>query len=395
MATINRFVSFDERSLSVLDGASGAAFNLTIKRTGVVALRLSGAGAYGYIAENSWVSSGGTGKVVGFAYYPPSSPTVNADICVAVDSSGTAAGFTMRHKTNDDVDILDSGGSVIRTITDPFTVAEWNTVEIFWQNLNSGTIESFINGVSQGSDSAQDLLAGTYAGYRLKAAATVTLNFDDVYLMSGATASTDRLGGSTAATHPRCSTYWSTLASATPDVGDALETGDAAPHEWVDMQTVPFSDTSWAGYTNSAARSGVVTTNDAGGAAGTGGPNTDTEVENDPVAVKGFWRLARGGGGATSQHGELGNDTDGTTSSADFDIDTAIADYEMYSEAASVVPTSGEYGRIGISKSSGGQDLECYDMAFTVLHVPSPPAAGFPYHVVKQNRRDRKSIITL
>ncbi len=57
-------------------------------------------------------------------------------------------------QTGGDVLVVDANGATIRTITSPFTAAADHFVEVYFQHAASGTVEVFIDDVSQGSDGA-------------------------------------------------------------------------------------------------------------------------------------------------------------------------------------------------------------------------------------------------
>ena len=90
------------------------------------------------------------------------------------------------------------------------------------------------------------------------------------------------------------------------------------------------------------------------------------------VGMKGIWRMKRTGGSGSTHFGLMGNTgsaiVDGDRT-ADFDPTTGYANY--FDVREDNLPLSTEYGRIGFEKDGGGQDFDCADMLFQILHVPS------------------------
>jgi hypothetical protein len=311
------------------------------------------------------ISDAGTKCILGFAFYTSSlSPSDQ----IARLWDGTNTDFDIYFDgTTDEIHLRNSAGTeVISTGSSSISSGTWYRVEVYVDRVNSGSAELFLNGVSQGTTSAQDFSAITGTPeLRFDAAGTGGQYYDHIYFGTGATSSADRLGNSLG--EVGVVAYWSSLASATPDTGTALDTG-----QWADIQlferTSAFGTTILASYTASTV-GGSVNTDDLGGSANTGGPNTDADVEADPIGIKGIWQLSRGGGGGTTHYGLLGNNTDGTTQFT-FALNQGTGEtFEAVSESATIVPTASEYCKIGF-ETSGAQDIECYGMVAQVLHVP-------------------------
>jgi hypothetical protein len=364
--TINRFLGAETGGLEELSATSGT---VTASNTGGRAIlsndswyyQIQDASSYiEYTPFSAGVSDSGGDYILGFAV-EFNNLLVAFDICEVSDSTGAV--FSLGLLANGNLVVRDSAGSTIRTITSPFAISTRFYIEVFFQHSNSGTIEVFIDNVSQGSDSSQDLLqSGTIQNIKHYGRTGTNSWYNDIYFGSGATSSADRLGPC------EVISYRSSLASATPDNGTALDTGT-----WANAQEIPFSETNVAAYTASSADSGIVNTDDVGGSAGTGGPNTDANVDvADIKAISGIWRMKRSGGSGATHFGRLGNSGDTASTAeqtADFDPTTAYTNYFHLTEAAARIPASGEYLAIGIEKSSGGQDFDCSDMLAQILHV--------------------------
>jgi len=369
--TINNFCGAETGGIEETVSASGFSASQTYVRSGSYAYASTGSGSFSLFDA---VGDAGGQYILSFyflpAYAPSGGGSGTATFCAVADCFSMVNVGT---SSSGDIILRDSTTATIRTISNPFpTGGQWYLVEIVFEHSDSGSIEVFINGVSQGQDTGQDLSAGAGMSNMLLGTLYDRLSgfyFDDIYFASGATSAADRLGNC------EVIAYRSSKASVTPDDGgDNLNVGSGSMY-WSYMQEVPFSQTNWAGYDGALA--GAVTTDDVGGSAGTGGPNTDSNIDGTIAAIKGIWRMDRGNGGGTEHYGLLGNNTDGTTRSVDFDPATSPANYFMVSESASVVPTSTEYCRIGI-ESTGAQDFQCYDMLAQILHVP--PTIGLVYN---------------
>lgn len=314
------------------------------------------------------VADAGNDYIVGFWFYHSSTARVSCNdsvggTCIEVRQSPTT------------LSVIDANGSTIDSTSNAPSTNAWHFMELYWQRSATGSYEIFIDGVSITSGSGEDFdnATSTFDEITFNYIGSA-LYYDDMYIMSGCSSSADRLGGC------EVYSYRSNKESWTPDDGgDNLNVGAPTPSTtvgWNNTQVVPFNDNNWAGYDSALA--GAVNTDDVGGSAGTGGPNTDGNITGSILAIKGIWRMDRGNGGGTAHYGLLGNSVDGTIRSADFDPPTSPANYFMVSEWATVVPTSSEYCQIGI-ECFGPQDFQCYDMLATILHVPAVAAYGFPF----------------
>ncbi len=394
---INNFWGAETGGLEELSASSGGNASSIVVKTGNYSYLLSSAPSNHNFAPFESVADAGGKYIVKFDFNLTSVGSASHAVGFFQLAEGAAPFLELAvHDTSNDLLILDATGSTIRTITQPFTADEWIELILVFEHSASGTVELFIDGVSQGEDTAQDLTdGGTFdtITFRRTTINVAPYNYDNIVFQSGATAASDRLGGC------EVIAYRSTLASVTPDWAQtaslalsALEAG-----QWADTQEIPFSETNVGSYNDATLRAGGVDTNDSGGSAGTGGPNTDANIDGDSniKAMKGVWRLQRSGGGATAQLVALSNSGEATTdaqvdSSGDLDITTGYVNYFLVVEG-SFTPTSSEYGRIGLNKSTGGQDLDCSDMLFQVLHVPN--VGGNASLLSKFNRNFRHMMV--
>ena len=287
-----------------------------------------------------------------------------------VQEDGAGVAFELIATTAGNILVEDANGSTIRTLTDPLSTTTYQLWQIYFQHSASGTIEIFIDGVSQGEDTAQDLTDGLAlsgnAGIRFSGPNGITSPWlvDDVLIQSGAASAADRYSD------VEVFKYQSTKASTTPDDGGTtLNAGT-----WDKAGETPLAATATnPEYTSAGA--GAVDSNAADGSPE--GPKNDARIDGDSniKAIKGISNMKRSGGGGTDHFILLGNDVDGTTRSVDLAPTTAFVNYFFLSELGTIVPLSTEYCRIGF-ETSGDQDFECQEMWAMLLHVPA--AVGPP-----------------
>ena len=111
--------------------------------------------------------------------------------------------------------------------------------ELFWEHVDSGNWELFIDGTSVGSASSRDMDGGSaIATSGFFGTNTGTFYYDDIYWLSGATAATDRLGGGASpngGSGPEVFMYQNTAEDAT-DQGDTLDDGT-----WALVSEIPLA----------------------------------------------------------------------------------------------------------------------------------------------------------
>ncbi len=367
--TINRICGFETGDETELSANSGSTVGALRIRSGSFALNLSSTDTASIDPFAAQVTDQGNDYIIGlgvlFSDKTPASPT---DFFICSDGSG-ANHIRLRIESDGDLVIVDANNSVVRTITDPFTEDVYSYLELYWQRSGTGTVELFIDGTSQGSDASQDLLSGTaaFTSCDFAGAGPGIWGTDDFYCISGATASSDRLSNTTgAAPFFEVFGYQSDKASATPDDGGAnLQVG-----QWVDCGVVPFVTSTVAEYTSSNA--GAVDSDATNG--NPEGPLNDSRITGTIACIQGVWLMDRSGGGGSNHFGLLGNDTDGTTQSADFDPPASPpTGFFFLSESATIVPETTEYCRIGF-ETSGAQDFECYGQMAMLAHIPAAAA---------------------
>ncbi len=369
--TLNQFIGFETGGLHEADGTTNTpdATEATIVRTGSRSLAMNeNADLYDF-DPLGLVASGGTGHIFGTGYYTNNIPLSSGSIVIIADSSGDI--ITLEQRSNGDLRLTRIGGVNV-DMTTPFTAGQWHYLELFWEHSDTGDWEIFVDGVSIGSESAVDLSnGGTLNLCSLSGAGGVsTQYFDDVYWLSGATAATDRLGGSSEASGPEVFPYQNTAEDAT-DQGDTLDNGT-----WALVGELPVNEgaSNDASYDVGSAQKDGHTITDEGSRAG---PSGDANIDGDSNIKGGKWvfRLARTSGSGVDHvmiTGHNGNITERAVTLG------SMATFIHLSEGADV-PTSSESFALGFGSSStgdgvGGRDPIAGELFGMLLHVPS--AAG-------------------
>ncbi len=371
--TLNNFVGFETGGLEEAESTSGSPLiQTTVVRTGTYALQcaVGGSDKFRVGAFDGGPSDAGDKYIVGFAFRTNDvTPSTGHNIVIAESSGGFRQMSLKLVATTGDLELRNNPDSVVGTATAPLTVDTWHYIEIYWENTTSGVAEVFIDDVQVISVSAIDFFGGDLFRYSFIGGVGSDGDdfFDDIYMQSGATAASDRLGSAA-----EVISYRSSKSSVTPDDGG----GDLDVGTWLAAQTIPFSAGIGAEYTSAGA--GAVDTDDVGGSAGTGGPNTDADITGAIHAIKAINRMERATGTATAHYILLGNDVDGTTRSSDLDPGTSAANFFFVSELATIMPLSTEFCRIGF-EIDGAQAFECYDMLAQILVTPATFTQALAY----------------
>ena len=374
--TLNTFVGFETGGLEESSAVTGSpdATEATIVRSGIRALKLPHSGQHIFdIQPFSSVADAGTGYVAGFAFQTNDTTPNSGHALFRAEDTGVM--FSLVWESDGDFSLTDNTGGTIGTATTPFTNNVWHYIEVYFQHSATASIEVFIDGTSViGPATNQDLLgSGTFDTIRFfQQAANTTSDayIDDVYLLSGATAASDRLGDA------EVFGYQTGHATAT-DLGATLASG-----EWNDTADTPAfqefdaSAASLAGAVSSIARTDM---NDANARGQGPGPNGDSNIDGDSniKGAKYIFNLKRSNGSGTSMGYLYGNSGDGSTSSGNIEsqLGTSYTRFEEVSEAAGVVPLSSEYLQIGLeagTTDTGGREIFCSEAWAMLLHVPTP-----------------------
>lgn len=367
--TLNEFLGFETGGLEEASATSGTpdATETVIVRSGARSLAMNATADQYDFDPLAHVSSGGTGNVLGFAFYTTDKTPASNTTIVVIGDSTDADVLNLVLETDGDIVVNDNTGAT--TINDPLTENAWNYIELFWNHVDSGSWELFVNGTSVGSASSRDMSGGgTLNLCSLRGTATGTFYYDDIYWLTGATAASDRLGDA------EVFKYQSVKASATPDTSALADTVLQAG-TWDKAGETPLAATATnPEYTDTGA--GVVYTDATNGSPE--GPKNDARIDGDSniKGMKGISNMKRAGGGGTDHFIHMGNDGGAASDllkSADLDPTTAFVNYFLFTESTTVMPKSTEYCAIGFEQSNA-QDYECQEQWVMLLHVPTDPA---------------------
>ena len=253
--TQNNFVGFESGGLEELSNTAGSPVIVTTPvRTGNYALHLPEGANLAEIKPLLNTTDAGAKFIVGFAVrFTDVSPGAE---CRFFGSNGAVSiPIGLRLATDGDLELLDVGGIVVGTATTPFTVDTWHYIEVYWEHVDSGVAEVFVDGTQVIDVSAQDFLSASdfMVEYRWEnfTSTTTSVYVDDIYCMSGATAASDRLGdgvGVYAYKHPKT--------GKTPDAGSGGTAGvDLDTAAWT--ETITGTNTGGGEYTGSGDRGTV------------------------------------------------------------------------------------------------------------------------------------------
>lgn len=221
----------------------------------------------------------------------------------ATDATGDVGMALAYNDTTGNLEMYDEAGyssTPVATISWTPSVDTWYHIAVMWEpNVASGDYAVFIDGTEMVSGTTGDFLhaTGNFDVYNFTGDTDAgTQYFDDVCVWTGLESTADYLSS---LYQPRIHRYRSTKASATPD-GPASPT-NLSTGTWAAIHGLSSTDTVNGDYPGGVSY-GTVNTDDAGGSAGTGGPNTDTEVGDYIVCTKVITRAKRSGGGGTAQY---------------------------------------------------------------------------------------------
>lgn len=385
---LNNFTGFETQGTEEASAVSGSLiFETTNQRSGDASVVMDSSGVsfdLPWVAEN--ITDAGEEYIVGFGFRKTGNPSVGPLFFRVFDDTSSGI-FYLTLDTNGDLLVKDQPTSVVRTIPDPFSDNTWYYIEVYLGGLNtaSGTVEVFINGITQGSDSSVDLTAGNAFGsssssIRLQGLGSTDAWYDDVYILSGCNGPEDRLGDFEVFGHQNDE------ADGTPDYGSAGGTGDIDKATldtgtWDDLQYTPLSTGEGQAIYSGGTQVGLVLYDDSANANGlNGGPNSASEDYYDGdaniKARKGIWNVERGSGSGTThtlylaQSTAAGTAATGVASRA-VTLTTAAQDFELLD---TTVPLSTEDIAQGFGKGAGGREFEANEMWVMIAHVPIPEA---------------------
>ena len=222
--TINNLTGFETGGLEETSSTFGSpdATEATVVRSGIRSLKLPGAAspAQVFIPFNTPVTSAGDNYICGFAVrFTDITPTSTTPFWAGVFT--TISNITLKiEATTGDLLLFDRDDLEIASEAAPFTVNTWHYIEVYWfENATTGLAEVFLDGNSIMSVTSQDFRAGvaeTY-GFTGTVDSGEDIYFDDIYMMTGATAASNRLGDAEVFAYQN-----DAGATATPDGGLAV-----------------------------------------------------------------------------------------------------------------------------------------------------------------------------
>ncbi len=360
--TLNNFYGAETGGTEEFSGISGIpTYSTSIKRSGTYSLELLGAlglNAVQIPLTALGVTSAGNNYILGFGIYiVDTTPTVLRTLLAFCINANLSSDYSFNLDTNGNCVIGNANNAVAGTIVNPFTANTWHYIEIYHVKSNTGSLEVFIDGVSKLIVASSDFDDSGGAGNFIQIQSSLVIGenyyYDDVYLLSGATSSSQRLGTSLKITKA----YQKTDGTGT-DIGSALTTGT-----WANVSQTPLNETNTAVY--NVGVKGAMNTN-----SGTRlGPSGDTSILSGStfLASKFTIRAMRSGGGASTHLHRIGKN--GTIAS-EFTV-ALTTSYATFNRLdITTVDLANDYMTHGFgSNAGGGQSMTTADMWVTILYI--------------------------
>ena len=377
--TVNNFTGFGTEGYEELSDTTGSPPINTVKhKSGNAALELEGLDTVEFPWVRGGVTDAGADYIFGIVFKQELVTPGAWTVASVKDDIGIEI-FRIRGNSSGQIELRGdpAGSDTLLDTSSVLVFGQFYVVEVYAQiNNASANWEWFINNVSEGSGSGADLTAGNSFGgvsssILFGSPGTGDVSYlDAVYVLSGATAASDRLGP--------FEVYMKQGAQigTTPDIATA-STGVLDEGSWDLASETPLNEQTQgnaASYTSTADDGGMVYADGSGDKLG---PSSDDRFLGTTIkAIKGIWRMARSGGGGTAQFGLVGNDGGAGSDreeTTDLDIGTGYANFEYLTETAAVLPAITENAAIGFRKGSGGQDMDMAEMWLMILTVPAAP----------------------
>ena len=358
--TLNNFVGFETQGLEEASATVGSPTIVTaVNRTGAASIEVGSGDEYSIPWVASGVTDAGSGYVFGFGLRRNSN-VANIQVLQILDDAGGGI-FSVATDTSGNLIIRDAVATQLGTATHVLSNDTFYFVVVYAQlNSASAAWEWFVDNVSKESGTGADLTDGNAFGssssvLRLSSGSTLVMNFDDVYILSGATSAADRFGNFGILTYQ-------TTDGAQTDLGDMLEDGN-----WGLVSETPVNEgvLNDAGYAGTPKAGGTQT--DSGTRLG---PSGDSRITGTPTIKGAKWihRLKRGTGGGSTHQKRYGNSGDGMTDTT-VTLTTSYANFFTLSEAGTIVPTASEYFQQGFNVT-GAQDITCAEIWAMLGFVP-------------------------
>ncbi len=225
--TLNQLVGFETQGAEELFSGS-PTINTLIPRSGLACAQLDD---FFDIRAFTLVADAGDNYVIGFGYQTSdATPSVNRAI-LRGEEGGSTLCFELRIDTDSSLKLMDAASLEIGsggTISDD----TWHFIEIYFDHSDTGVVEVFLDGISVISEASEDLSAGgTFDNLGFRSNTDEATFLDDVYLLSGATAASDRLGPVEVFGYQAGA---NTTRTGTPSNGTFTETGDTPGVEEAD-----------------------------------------------------------------------------------------------------------------------------------------------------------------
>lgn len=265
---------------------------------------------------------------------------------------GNVVDFHMQLRVNaGKLEVLDADSNVVATSASAvFTNNTWHLVELLFTFGDPGNVIVHVDEVEAvtANNEKFDCGAGTILELYLGGQGGFVMSVTDVYfaggyVYSGASSVADFLGpfGSL--------TYRHDEDSATPDIGDVLDSG-----KWGDAAEIPFNDTSYAEYTTNGDE-GVVTTDPGGCVAAIPGPYGDSRIRTYDVIHGASWVVRKNHAATFIFHfGKTPNDEAGVDNTSEINLGSSgvASNHLIVSEAVGDVPTTDEYFQYGLEATT-------------------------------------------
>ena len=267
-----------QERFSSLSGSSSIVTTVRTEANGVYAYKKeTGAGDDFIDIYEFQNSSNGNAKGFGF-WINPTIVISNSAIFVTDSSNASKLRFTFDTNDGGAINLRDS---VTELVGDILTGADgiWSFIEVWYEEGTDAAWEVFVNGVSKGSGSGANFLAGNSAKIKFFGSVSNSVLYDDIYF-GEATAASDLKGGMD---------IFATVGDGSATTGgDALDAGT-----FPNVQEIPKNDTNLASYNaptgNTDEREApdtiVVQTNLTG---------VVGDIDDDPDAPDGNWLTASG-----------------------------------------------------------------------------------------------------
>ena len=372
--TVNNFTGFETQGTEEASATGGIPTYPTDKpRSGAAYLNLDAATeSYTLDIATGGVTDAGDDYIIGFSVKFTSVTNDTTGFFGLTDAGGEFGRVQMG--ASGILEVVDQAGTTVLSSTTTFIIDQQYYIELYFETDGTDNCELFVNNLSEDSvtdNSADFINSGAVSSIVFRYDGTNTIAIDDVYILSGATAASDRFGPVEVYMKQGAQT------GVSPDVTAALNDTDLDEGSWQLASETPLneqSQTAAASYTGTVNASAVVYSDGAGDKLG---PNGDDRFLGGTIlAMKGIWRMARSGGGSTTQFGILGNDGgEGTDTgiTSDLDLTAEFVNYETIKTSVTLMPTVTENAAIGFEKNSGGQDLDCAEMWVMLLFQPVAP----------------------